>query len=875
MRNVLRTIPLLLASVFLSSESKVIATEANNLVAYALKTPQAVVYLVNPSHLAKQWVPGRERDRPAVRVQFSSRVVLQLAKGTTLGKAMRESPLKPDRVFGEGLFILQAASVAEALAESQRLAKRLDVLVSHPVRRRPMQKAAPLAKRPNDPLYPTQWPLENRDPETGAILGPGFNIREAWAESTGKGVVIGVADDGVELAHTEFVGQAADDLHFNFTTGKADGNPVASNQGHGTIVAGLALARANNGRGIAGVAPGGRLASLVVWNSADDFGSEEEVADMFQYENNAIDVQNHSWGNSTIQQLEAPLLEASAIERAIKSGRSGRGVVMIRVSGNNREEDWSAADDGYSNDPRVVTVGAVGPDGRVAAFSNAGACVLCAGLIGSTAGDHPVYTTDRMGALGWNRSSSADDPEVGSYHAIARGGNSFTAPQIAGLTALILGVNPNLTYRDVQQVLIHTSRHYDFVDPFLQPNAAGYWFSLNTGYGVPDAGAAVRLAKRWKNAGALVKKTYKQNSLTEVPDDGLQLRLLANGEETVFAASPGNGLVADEPTAAVPLLDVGRATVPLDVDLTGKAALIERGGAFFSEKVRNAAEAGAKFAVLYNHRNGDERFILGGLDFTPIPAVFLSQNDGIAVKQLLASAGEEPARATLSLDSVNVPVTVPDILLCEQVGVRVEMSHRIRGDIRLTVQSPSGTRSVLQANVPDGSAWRSDWTFWSNRFFYEPAKGDWTVAVSDLVKNFTGVLSAVELTVRGMVIDDSDNDGLDDNWETEQFQSLAQTAADDPDGDSETNAREQALRTDPRTFDGRFDLRYLRLADGTMRLAWPSWHRFVYRIQSADHALGPWSERAVIEPGRFQTEWETKPGAEDVRFYRVLAQLKP
>ena len=266
---------------------------------------------------------------------------------------------------------------------------------------------------------------------------------------------------------------------------------------------------------------------------------------------------------------------------------------------------------------------------------------------------------------------------------------------------------------------------------------------------------------------------------------------------------------------------------------------------------------------------------MGGLDFTPIPAVFLSQNDGIAVKQLLTSAGAEPAKAALSLDSVSVPVSVPDTLLCEQVGVRVEMSHRIRGDIRLTVQSPSGTRSVLQANVPDGSAWRSDWTFWSNRFFYEPAKGDWTVAVSDLVKNFTGVLSAVELTVRGTAIDDSDNDGLDDNWETEQFQSLAQTAADDPDGDGETNAREQALGTDPRTFDGRFDLRYLRLADGTLRLAWASWHGFAYSVQSADHALGPWSERTVIDPGKFQTIWDAKPEAKGVRFYRVRAELKP
>ena len=875
MRIILWAILLLQAGLACSLGAKVSTGDVSGLEAYALKTPRPVVYLVDPSGLASDWVPGRERDRPAVRVKFGSRVVLQLGKGATLAQTLQGSLLKPDRNFGEGLFILQAADVAEALREAQRLAKRANVLVSHPVRRRPMQKLAPMAKRPNDPLYSTQWPLENRDPATGDRLGPEFNIREAWAESTGQGVVVGVADDGVDLVHTDFLGQGADNHHFNFTSGKSDGNPAASNQGHGTIVAGLALAKANNGRGIVGVSPGSKLASLVVWTAQDEFGSEEAVADMFQYRNNEIHVQNHSWGSSVIEQIEVPAIEANAISRAIQTGRGGRGVVMIRVAGNNREEEWSAADDGYSNDPRVVTIGAVGPAGRVAAFSNGGACVLCSGLIGNVAGKHPVYSTDRMGALGWNRSSSAEDPEVGSYHAISRGGNSFTAPQIAGVAALILGANPDLSYRDVQQVIINSSRHFDFDDPSLRPNAAGYWFTPNSGYGVPDAGMAVRLAKRWRNVGTLVKKTYKQNTLTGVPDDGLKLRITANGEETVFPASPGNGLVTDDPTESLPLLDVGRSADPLETDLAGKTALIERGGAFFSEKVQNAANAGAVFAIIYNHRNATERFILGGLDFTPIPAVFLSQNDGFAVKNLMVAAGDEGAKAELSLDSSIVTLNVPDTLLCEQVGVRVEMNHLIRSDIRLTVRSPSGTRSVLQANVPDGSAWRSDWTFWSNRFFYEPAKGDWTVVVSDLAKNFTGVLSAVELTVRGTAIDDSDNDGLDDNWETEQFQSLGQSALDDPDGDGASNAREQALRTDPEAFDGRVDLRYLRLADGILRLAWPSWRGFAYSVQSADHALGPWSERAVIEPGKFQTIWDAKPEAEGVRFYRVRAELKP
>ena len=852
------------------------AAEASSQTTFTLKTPREVVYWVNPKDLAtagaNDWVSGRERDRSAVRVKFGSRVVLHLAKGTTLGQVLEGGSLRPDREFGEGLFVVHAESAREALEESQRLAKRPGVLVSHPVRRRPMKKMAPIAPRPNDPLFPTQWPLENRDLETGAIIGLELNIREAWAESTGKGVVIGMVDDGVDLAHTEFVGQGVDDLHFNFTNGRANGNPVAQNQTHGTVVAGIAVANANNGKGIAGASPDARFASLVVWDAVDNFGTEEEIADMFQYRNDRIAVQNHSWGSSISAQLDAMVLEKQAITRAIEEGRDGKGVVMIRGAGNYRAWGWSAADDGYSNDPRVVTVGAVGPTGRVQSFSNTGACVLCAGLIGGG-----VYSTDRMGASGLNRDSSDDDPEVGSYHQLEYLdlGNSYVLPQIASLVALILSVNPDLTYRDVQQVFIHASRHFDFADPFLQSNAAGYLFTHNTGYGVPDAGVAVRLAKRWTNVRPLVEKLYKQDSVTQLPDDGLQLQVFVNGKENNFVASPSDGLVPDDPIEALPMVDVGRASGPLEVDLTGKVALIERGGTFFSEKTRHAADAGATFAIIYNDRGGDERYIMGGMDFSPISAVFLSQNDGALVRELIKLADDEPPRAGLSLESSATVVNVPDELLCEQVGVRVSMTHPVRGDIRLTVQSPAGTRSILQANVLDVTSWRSDWTFWSNQFFYEQAKGKWKVAVTDLVKNFTGVLSSVELTVRGTSITDADIDGLDDNWELEHFESLVETALGDPDKDGESNAREQALRTNPASFNGSFVLRYHSLANGDLRLVWPSWRGFVFRVQSADQVLGPWNREAVVESGKFQTEWDAKPEPEGGRFYRVQAELKP
>jgi len=857
--------------------AEIAATEGVQRTQFTFKTPRSVVYELErlaKSEPERRWLPAFEMERPEVCVEFGSQVIVRLVKGRALGQATAGLGLDLIQEFAPQLFVLDARSVADALIAAEALGQRESVQVSHPVRRRPMQKMSRLVKRPDDPLFPLQWTLENRDYKTGAILGPEFNIREAWVLATGKGAVIGIADDGVELAHTEFQGQGAETLHFNFTTNQAKGAPLSIRQAHGTVVAGLAVAKHNNGKGLAGVSPGARFASQVVWDAGDSFGSELEVANMFKYRVNDIHVQNHSWGSSSIVQLEVPEIEAVAIREAIENGRDGKGVVMVRVTGNNRSSDWSASDDGYSNDPRVITVGAVGQDGRVAGFSNAGSCTLCTGLIGEIGGDYPVYSTDRMGSLGWNHKSDTKDPEVGSYHAIDRGGNSYSVPQIAGVVALMIEVNPQLTYRDVQQLLIHASRQYDRNDPFLTANAAGYRFSINTGYGVPDAGAAVRLAKRWVNTGLLVEKSYEQESLNNVPDDGLLVQTILGAGVNTFRASPGNGLVPDDPIEALPLVDVGKALKPIQADLSGAGALIQRGGSFFSEKVQHAADAGAAFAIIYNHTGGDERFILGDMNFVSIPAVFVSQNDGDKILKIMDSAAEERVKVKLALEQTGAVINVPDTLLCEQIGVRVDMKHPVRGDIRLTVKSPSGTRGVLQANVPDGSEWRSDWVFWSNQFFYEPAKGDWTVAVTDMIESFNGVLNSIELTVRGTALTDADNDGLDDEWEMKHFGLLDENALTDPDRDGWPNSREQAMHTNPALFDREFDVRLHLLSDGRLRLSWPSWHGFRFRVQSAVAINGKWADRAVVEPGQYESEWVTESQLESDRFFRIKAELK-
>jgi len=66
---------------------------------------------------------------------------------------------------------------------------------------------------------------------------------------------------------------------------------------------------------------------------------------------------------------------------------------------------------------------------------------------------------------------------------------------LPGLAALILSANTNLTYRDVQQILILSARHFDFADPDVATNGAGLKMSHNLGFGIPDAGVAVNLAR--------------------------------------------------------------------------------------------------------------------------------------------------------------------------------------------------------------------------------------------------------------------------------------------------------------------------------------------------------------------------------------------
>jgi subtilisin-like proprotein convertase family protein/subtilisin family serine protease len=865
---------------------------ADRILAFTFKEPAVRTYnLLVPHDLGGHPVrtTGRLRVAPGTKAglarEFSATVVMGLHHGIDLEPIMAGSQLKLARRFAQQVFILKAPDALTAAEEAQRLSRSVGVRFCHPDIHAPRKAAGPYARKPSDERFDDQFYLEAHS-AAGLENAISVNAREAWAFTKGAGVVIAIGDTGADLAHPDLLPATLGQPHYNFETLTTNSNHAPSDQGHGTAVAGLAAARGYNGIGMAGTAP---MASLAIWKLLNQ-SSSVIIADMFRYASNIVSVQNHSWSWGSSSQVDISEVEKIAITNVFRHGRNGRGTILVRASGNNRSinaNDSSllnptqivgdANDDGYTQDPYSIVVAAIRSTGKVASYSSPGACVLVAAPSGDV-GFPRLFTTDRVGADGFNNGSCLDFPDCGNYAFGSHGfnGTSAASPIIAGVAALIVGANTNLNARDVHLIMALSARHTDAEDLDLQTNGAGLVISHNVGYGVPNAGEAVRLARLWSNRPPRTEITSRQTptNAISIPDLGHLVRSTGTGvpgnllsipghfpSETRHPEfAPGEWRAPDLETTTIPVTFVGKATNTLTTDLTGRAALIERGDALFIDKLERAEAAGAEFAIVYNNdTNAPDTLVNMGLSRpNTYPAIFVGKTLG---EQLRDHSGtNSQLRVQLVRDGPRFSFAITNQLLCEHVSVRIRASHPLRRNLRFTLYSPAGTRSRLQRSLvsigplayQNEDASNLDWTYHSVLHLGESSVGDWLVQVVDEETGNTGTVQEVKLFIKGVPISDTDADGLDDSWETAHFGSLSANPREDPDKDGYVNSREQLMGTLPNSMDPQFALTLdasAFTADRT-RVSWPSSTNFNYTIETSTTATGPYSP-STTPPSRF------------------------
>ncbi|MGC4017059.1 MAG: S8 family peptidase [Luteolibacter sp.] len=189
-------------------------------------------------------------------------------------------------------------------------------------------------------------------------------------------------------------------------------------------------------------------------------------------------------------------------------------------------------------------------------------------------------------------------------------------------------------------------------------------------------------------------------------------------------------------------------------------------------------------------------------------------------------------------------------LRVEHVTVKVNISHTYRGDLAITLTSPSGVSDVLAALHDDPGDNYTDWTFSSVRHWGESSAGTWTLKIADLDAGVTGTLNSAELTVRGTT------PSADYAAWTAAYPGLSDTSATaDPDHDGLPNLVEYHLGLAPNVSNTSATV--LARTSSQVTLTW--------RRQKGSAATGhaEWSDNLVTWATTGITETVTEDNAND------------
>ena len=330
-----------------------------------------------------------------------------------------------------------------------------------------------------------QWHLNNTGQNpTGqgpGVVGEDVDAHAAWAITEGSGnVTLAILDEGVDLTHPALQGNIAEGgRNFDDPTNPTNPNPVGDGA-HGTACAGVA---AGEGGRTNGMARDCRILAIKMLEADNN-----AIADAVHYAAQRAQVLSNSWGTSFSAAIQQAFLDVMA------TGREGKGTVVLFAIGN---ENAPIPPGDQSRIPGVIAVGASTNVGSRSGYSNHGDSVdnadtgrkrisvlacsdgtsanrpLWQAVLTGTGGVGPfendnstenIYTTDIQGNRGFNPQPPgsisipeppplAADPDYSGLF----GGTSSACPLVAGITALMLSVNANLTRAQIKYLIEATA----------------------------------------------------------------------------------------------------------------------------------------------------------------------------------------------------------------------------------------------------------------------------------------------------------------------------------------------------------------------------------------------------------------------------------
>ncbi|HLP40574.1 MAG TPA: S8 family serine peptidase, partial [Fibrobacteria bacterium] len=303
---------------------------------------------------------------------------------------------------------------------------------------------------PNDPEFARQYHLENSGQDSGTA-GADIRAPQGWnRQKSARKVVVGIIDSGIDYLHPDLAANVwsnpgeipdngidddgngyIDDIHgWDFVSG--DNDPMDDNR-HGTHVAGIIAASANNGLGVAGVAWEAQLMAIKFMDATGNGKTSDAINAINYARAMGVKLINTSWGYWHFNQA---LFDAVANCGALDVAAAGNAVANLEQMG------YYPATFNLDN---VLSVAATDRFGGLASFSNYGATAVDLAAPGSA-----IFSTTP-------REATADMLQAGVPTMYATmSGTSMATPVVTGIAALVLQRNGSLSPVELKRILMNS-----------------------------------------------------------------------------------------------------------------------------------------------------------------------------------------------------------------------------------------------------------------------------------------------------------------------------------------------------------------------------------------------------------------------------------